>query len=74
MPLPKIVSARITAMPVGICDPMPKVFATFEDGSEKLLFEYFPDELSFTPEEFVGLTEGQAHELKYAKDKAYLQS
>lgn len=70
----KIVSARITAMPVGICDPLPAVFATFEGGAEKKLFDYFPDELSFTPKEFVGLTEAQAHDLKSQKDRSYLKS
>jgi len=70
----KIKSARITAMPKSMFDEMPKVIATLEDGSEKDLFSYYPDELSFSPEEFVGLTEDEAHQLKGTKDKAYLQS
>lgn len=70
----KIKSARITEMPKKMFDPMPKVIATFENGQEKELFEYYPDELTFTPEEFVGLTEDQAYELRHKKDVAYLRS
>jgi len=70
----RIKSARITDMPKKIFDPMPKVFVTLENGEEKELFEYYPDELSFTPAEFIGLTTDEAHELKYKKDVAYLQS
>lgn len=70
----KIISARITAMPGSLLDPMPIVYVTFQDGTEKKLFDYYPDELSFTALEFVGLTEEEAHLLKLKKDKAYLQS
>lgn len=70
----KIVSCTITAMPKGLFDPMPKVIATFEDGTTKQLFEYYPDEISFTESEFVGLTEDEARHLKFVKDKQYLQS
>ena len=44
----KIKSAIITPMPRpmpdGMFDPMPEVVATFEDGSTKRLFSFFPDE------------------------------
>lgn len=70
----KITSVEISPLPKNFSDPMPKVTATFEDGSEKELFEYYPDELSFTKEEFVGLTEQEAHALRHKKDVAYLQS
>jgi hypothetical protein len=70
----KIKSAKITEMPKKMFDPMPKVIATLENGEEKELFEYYPDELHFTPEEFVGLTVEQAHELRHKKDVAYLRS
>ena len=70
----KIKSAHITAMPKSMFDPMPKVLATFEDGTEKELFQYYPDEISFTADEFIGLTEEEARHLKFTKDKAYLQS
>ena len=74
MPNKIIRSVEITEQPKSLFDAMPKVIATFEDGTLKELFEYFPDEISFTPEEFVGLTEQQAHDLKGRKDKVYLQS
>jgi hypothetical protein len=70
----KILSVEITAMPKSLFDPMPKVIATYDNGETKDLFEYFPDELSFSPSEFKGLTEFEAHDLKRKKDVIYLQS
>jgi hypothetical protein len=55
-------------------DPMPRVYVTLENGDEHFLFEYYPDELSFTPAEFVGLTREQAGRLKFTKDVAFLRS
>ena len=55
-------------------DPKPKVTVTYDDGSTEELFEYFPDEISFTQSEFIGLTSDQAHDLRHRKDVAYLQS
>lgn len=70
----KIISARITAMPKSFFDPMPQVWVTTENGEEQLLFEYYPDEISFQSREFVGLTIEEGRHLKFKKDKAYLQS
>ena len=74
----KITSAIITAMPrpmpLGMSDPTPEVIATFEDGSSKTLFSFYPDELSFRASEFIGLTEAEALSLRHRKDVAYLQS
>lgn len=70
----KIVKARITEQPKDIFDPMPQVWVTLEDGSEKMLFDYYPDEISFRPEEFIGLTEEEAVSLKQQKDVTYLRS
>lgn len=61
-------------MPKSIFDPMPEVIVTLEDGSTRNLFSYYPDEISFTENEFVGLTVAQAFELRHRKDVAYLQS
>jgi hypothetical protein len=61
-------------MPEGMFDPMPEVIATFEDDSTKSLFSFFPDEVSFRPSEFVGLTEEEAHSLFQGKDTAYLRA
>lgn len=74
----KIKSVTITAMPRpmphGMFDPMPEVIATFEDGTTKTLFSYYPDEVSFVEHEFIGLTEEEAHSLFQRKDTAYLRS
>ena len=70
----KIISAEITAQPKSLFDPMPKVIVTFEDGGVEELFDYYPDEISFTEKEFRGLTKEQAINLKFEKDKRYLQS
>jgi len=70
----KIIKAEITAMPKGMFDPMPKVKVEFEDGSKETLFEFYPDEISFSESEFIGLTEEEARNLKFKKDKNYLQS
>jgi hypothetical protein len=70
----KIVSARITEMPKGFFDPMPKVFITFENGQEEFLYEFYPDEIMFKENEFIGLTREEAINLKTKKDLAYLRS
>ena len=70
----KIKSATISEMPKKLFDPMPKVTATLEDDSVVELFSFYPDEISFTPDEFVGLTVSEAHSLRHKKDVAYLRS
>ena len=61
-------------MPQGMLDPMPKVRVRFDNGEEKFLFEFYPDEISFTEAEFIGLTEESAQILKFDRDKRFLQS
>lgn len=68
----RIVSARIIP-PAGWGDKA-KVMATLDNGQEGLIFSYYCDELSFTPEEFVGMTVDEAHELFHRKDVEYLRS
>lgn len=51
-----------------------EVVATYVDDSVEVLFEYYPDEISFSEHEFVGLTSDEAHELFIKKDTAYLRS
>jgi hypothetical protein len=74
----KIVSCSIgpypRPMPQGMIDPMPKVRVKFDNGEEKLLFEFFPDEISFEESEFIGLTEEFANRLKFEKDRSFIQS
>jgi len=48
--------------------------ALFSDFSEKRLFSFYVDELCFSTDELIGLTEAQAHELRHSKDVAYLRS
>jgi hypothetical protein len=70
----KIKSARITNYPKSLFDPMPKVFVTLENNVEEFLFEFYPDEINFQEEEFIGLSMDEARHLKFVKDKMYLQS
>ena len=70
----KVVSSRITEQPKSFSDPMPKVYVTLEGGNEQFLFYYYPDEISFRPEEFIGLTIDECHSLKGKKDRMYLKS
>jgi hypothetical protein len=58
----------------GMLDPMPQVNVTLNNGEEKVLFEFYPDEISFEESEFIGLTEESARRLKFEKDKKYIQS
>ena len=60
--------------PLGLFDPMPVVRATFDDGTRKDLFSFYPDEIIFDEGELVGLTEAAAHDLRQKKDIAYLRS
>ena len=75
---PKIVRCWID-VPVGPnMFTSPKVMVKYE-GHRKgdkfvCLFDYYPDEISFTPAELVGLTAKEARKLKMKKDVAYLQS
>ena len=49
------------------------VMVTMEGGTEMILCSYYPDELSFEPEEFLGLTMYQARDLYHRRDVAYLK-
>lgn len=70
----KITDASISPLPKQWGDPMPVVTVTLEDGGSMELFSYFPDEISFRPAEFIGLTIEQAHKLRFNKDRGFLQS
>ena len=61
-------------MPEGMLDSMPKVRVRFNTGEEKELFEFYPDEISFSESEFIGLTEEAARRLKFERDIKYIQS
>lgn len=70
----KIVRARITPLPKQLGDPLPEVWVTLADGTEKMLFTYYPDEISFTESDFIGLTEDEASTLKFGRYRSYLQT
>ena len=69
-----ITRATIGPYPKGLFDPMPIVTVQYEDGSTEDLFSFYPDEISFTQSEFIGLTREQATALRHRKDVAYLRS
>lgn len=77
-PEPIIVKCEIGTyprqMPEGMFDPMPSVKVFFDNEEEKILFDFFPDEISFTEDEFIGLTEEAAIRLRTEKDIKFLQS
>jgi hypothetical protein len=70
----KIVKAQITPLPQSLSDPLPEVWITLEYGGEEKLFDYYPDEISFRADEFIGLTVAAARRIKIEKDSAYLRS
>ena len=74
IPTPTIVSVQFSEFPKDIFDAMPSVIATFSNGQTKTLFSFYPDEISFTEDELIGLTEQGARELRDEKDVMYLQS
>ena len=53
-------------MPLSYTDPLPKIYGTLENGKEIFLFEFYPNEIKFTGDEFTGLTVKQAKQ-KYEK-------
>jgi hypothetical protein len=61
-------------MEQGMLDPMPEVKVQLSNGEEKILFSFYPDEISFKESEFIGLTEESARRLKFDRDKRYIQS
>ena len=74
---PRIVQVQMSMprpKPAGLFDSMPVVHVTFDDGTQKDLFSFYPDEIRFDEGELVGLTETEAHELRRQKDMAFLRS
>ena len=70
----KVIKCRITERPMSFFDPIQKIFVTFEGSDEEVyLFSYYPDEVSFTESELIGLTFDECHQLFGRKDRAYLR-
>jgi hypothetical protein len=70
----RIVSCDIGPYPKELGDPLPEVRATFDDGTVQTLFRFYPDELTFKPDEFIGRTADEAKRLHFEKDRAFLRS
>ena len=71
----KIVACKIGPYPKGMFDmQMPEVNVTFDDGTSKMLFTFYPDEINFGEWQFIGLTEQEARDLRHRTDVAYLRS
>lgn len=69
----KVVKCRITQQPKSLFDPMPEVYVTLEgEETEVRLFSYYPDEISFSSQEFIGLTIDECRGLYTKKDKEFL--
>jgi len=75
--LPTIIECKIgpypRKMPEGMLDPMPKVKVKFSDGKEQVIFDFYPDEISFNESDFIGLTLGEAMNLKNKKVIEYIK-
>ena len=74
----KIVKATIgpmpRPMPQGMFDPMPTVKVEYDDGTEETLFEFYPDEISFSESEVIGLTRDEAMGVRHKQDVKYIRS
>lgn len=68
-----IVDCEISPMPLKLGDPLPRVSVTFNDGAKAVLFEFYPDEIAFKENEFIGLTDSEARQLYGRKDREYLK-
>ncbi len=60
-------------MPAGMFDPMPAVNVEFSGGEKAQLFTFYPDEIQFTAEEFLGLTREDAMALRHKRDVNFLR-
>ncbi len=69
----KIVSIRIKPISKTVLSSAAGVVATFEDGTVRSLFSFYPDEIFFEAVELIGLTEAEALELHHRKDAEFLR-
>ena len=70
----RIVEAYVGPYPKSMFDPMPTVKVKYDDGEEETLFSFYPDEINFMSNEFIGLTRDEAGQLRHKRDVSYLQS
>ena len=75
--IPKIVKCEIgpypRPMPQGMFDPIPEVKVWLSNGEVLTLFSFYPDEITITESELIGLTVDQAKRMKFEKDRRFLQ-
>ena len=66
----KIVECHINpGMKIGVHFECPEVFVKYSEADDfESLFTYYSDEISFSSSEFIGLTDEEAHNLKFNKD------
>jgi hypothetical protein len=65
---------KITATDIRIQDGRASMRVTLEDGSKQDAIAWFPDELTFTPEDAIGRTVEELQALHFERDRAYLRS
>lgn len=69
---------KITKCDIHRCISDPTLMGVFvwidDDPDWKLLFTYYPNELVFDADEFIGLTEEDALDLHWQRDLEYFQS
>lgn len=75
---PKIVRCEIgpypRPMPKGMFDPIPNVKVELTNGEKLTLFSFYPDEITITESELIGLTVDQAKRVKFEKDVRYIEA
>jgi len=70
MSTPTITSVKLSNHPFGYSEAV----AAMSDGGSVELFTYYRDEISFSEQEFAGLTVEQARAKRHQRDVEYLQS
>lgn len=60
--------------PLGVTDPLSMVKIQLNTGEQMILFDFYPDELSFSESDFIGLTIDLARRLKFEKEIYNLRS
>ena len=64
---------KIISCSIERCRLINKIYVTYEDNSTEKIYIYYPDELTFSENEFIGLTREEAQLLCYQKDLDYLK-
>ena len=73
-PQPVITSCDVGKMPKSWFDAMPEITVVLSNGASASLGTYYPDEIKFVADTFIGKTLDAAKEIIRKRDVAYLQS